>query len=105
MHDALVIDELVARAADVIHDLVAPALDERLSDARGDVVERLVPGDALPLTPAPRPDPLQRMADALGILDLVQGGRSLRAVAATAAGVLRVSLELLDRETVLVHIG
>src|SRR5262249_51526225 len=105
MHDALVVDELVARPADVVHDLVAAPFDERLPDAGGDVVQRLVPADALPLAAATRPDALERMADALRILDLVQRGRPFRTVAASAAGVLRVPLELLDRQAVLVHVG
>src|SRR5262245_21082368 len=105
VHDALVVNELVAGPADVVHDLVAAALLERLPDARGDVVERLVPADALPLAPAPGPNALHRVAKALGILDLVQGVRPLRAVPAAAARVLGVPLELLNRQAVLVDVG
>src|SRR5262249_55092175 len=61
--DRLVVDELVARSAHVVHDLVAPILGQRPPHSPGDVVERLVPGDALPLPAAPRPHPLEWMAD------------------------------------------
>src|SRR5262249_32889738 len=63
---------------------------------RGDVVERRVPRDPLPLAAAARPHALERMADPLGVFHLVQRGRPLRAVPAAAAGVLGIPLELLE---------
>src|SRR4029077_1988158 len=80
-------------------------LRECLPDAARDVFEHLVPADALPLAPAPRPDALHRVANALRVLDLVQGRRTLRAVPPAAPRMLRVPLELLDRQPLLVHVG
>src|SRR5207245_9318282 len=69
--DALEIDELVARAPEVVHDLLVPALDERRPDPAAHVVERLVPAHALPLPAAPGPDPAQRIADPLTVVHLI----------------------------------
>ena len=44
---------VVARPADVVHDLVAAPLADRGADAAADLGERLVPRDPLPLAPAP----------------------------------------------------
>src|SRR5438093_10720055 len=52
--DALEVDELVAGPAQVIHDLLLPALDERSADARAAVVDHLVPSDTLPTSAAAR---------------------------------------------------
>src|SRR5262249_41204827 len=105
VEDALQVDELVAGPAEVVHDLALPSVDERLADAPADVVEHLVPRDALP-SPAPaRPDAAQRIADALGIVHLIEGRRSLGAVAPSASRMRRVALELLDRERLAVDVG
>src|SRR5207245_9967294 len=105
VEDALQIDELVAGPTEVVHHLALAALDERLADPPRDVVEHLVPADALPLAAAPRSLAPQRREDALRVLDLVERGRALRAVAPAAARVHGVALELLDRERVLIDVG
>ncbi len=46
-------EAVLARAADVVHDLVLAPVADRLRDPPGDVVERLVPGDRFHL-PLPR---------------------------------------------------
>src|SRR4030095_5429135 len=97
--------QLVAGAAEVIHDLLRPALDDGLADAAADVVEHLVPGHALPLATAALAHTPQRIANALGVLDRVQRGRALGAVAAAAARVHRVALELLDLQRLLIDVG
>src|SRR5216117_2748259 len=84
VQDALQIDELVARAPEVVHDLRAPALDERLPDPGAQVVEHLVPAHALPLPAAPGPDAAQRVPDPLGIVHLVECRGPLCAVASAA---------------------
>src|SRR4029077_16439173 len=76
-----------------------------LPDAAGHVVQYLVPRHALPLSRAPLALAPQRIEDALGIRDLVEGGRALGAVAAAAARMHRVALELLDLEGRRVHVG
>ena len=98
VEDALEVDELVARPAEVVHDFLRSALDQRLADPRRDIVERLVPGDALPLAPAAWTDASQRIEDPLGVVHLVERRRAFGAVAAAAARVRRVALELLDLE-------
>jgi hypothetical protein len=105
VEDALQIHQLVPRAAEVIHDLLLPALDERRADAAGDVVQHLVPADALPLALPALPRALERIEDALGVLHLVERGGALGAVPAAAARMLGVTLELLDLERLLVDVG
>src|SRR5262249_1777722 len=105
VEDALEIDELVAGAPQVIHDLGRPLLDQRLAGAPRDGGEGLLPGDALPLPLAARPRPAEGIEDALGIRHLVERGGALGAVAAAAAGMRGVALEFLDLEGALVHVG
>ena len=92
------------RPPEVIHDFLLAALDERLPDAAGDVVEHLVPRHALPLAAAAVAGPAKRIEDALGVLHLIERGRALRAVAAATARVHRVALELLDLERGLIDV-
>ena len=105
VEDALEVNELVTRPAEVIHDFLLPTFHERLADPPTDVVERLVPGDALPLTPSAGADPTQRVEDPLRVIHLVERRRALGAVAATASRVRRVALELLDLERRPVDVG
>ena len=105
VEDPLEVDQLVAGAPEVVHDLFRPPLDERFADAAGDVVERLVPRHPLPLAVAALPGAAHRVQDPLGVGDLIQRRRALGAVAPAAAGVLGVALELLDAERLLVDVG
>src|SRR5262249_42002952 len=105
VEDALEVDELVAGPAEVVHDLALPSLHQRLPDALPDVVEHLVPRDALPAPSTARADAAQRIADALGIGHLVQRRRAFGAIASAAAGMRRVAFELLDREGLAVDVG
>ena len=98
-------EPVLAGAPDVVHDLALPTLVDRGSDAGRDVGERLLPRDAHPLPLAACPRPLERVEDAVGVHDLVQRGRTLGAVAAAGAGVLRVPLELAHLERVAVDVG
>ena len=102
---ALQVDQLVPRPAQVIHDLLRPAVDQRAPDAARDVVERLVPRHALPLAAAARPLAPQRIADALRVVHLVERGRALGAVPPAAAGMHGIALELLDAARGLVDVG
>ena len=87
---------VLAGPADVVHDLVAAVFFEGGADAAADLVERLIPRDPLPLTAAASPDPLHRVQDAFGVVDLVLRRRALGTVAPPARGVLGVALELGD---------
>src|SRR5262249_35374671 len=102
---ALQVDQLVARPAQVVHHLLRASLHQRLPDPPRDVVERLVPCDALPLAAAALAGTSHRIADALGIGDLGERGRPLGAVAAAAAGVDGVAFEFLDSSRRPVHVG
>src|SRR5690606_36024533 len=96
---------VVARPADVVHDLVVAALAEGAADAAADVGQGLLPADPLPAALAPPPGTPQRMEDPLRVADLVERGRALGAVAAPAGGVQRVALEPGDLARVLVDPG
>ncbi len=87
------VEQLMAGAADVVHDFVAPLFLQRLTHAAGDVVEHFVPTDPLPLAFAALADALQRITNAFGIANLVERRRPLGAVAAAAAGMLGIALE------------
>ena len=74
------------------------------ADAAGDGVERLVPRD---LGPSPCPassDAAQRVQDAVGVLELVERGRPLRAVPPTGTGRIRVAFELAHLHRLSVHV-
>ena len=78
---------------EVPHDLLEPALAgrsdvierrralvfDRVDDPVGDLAQRLVPGDALPLALAPLSDPLQRLEDPLLVVVLLAPGGALLA--------------------------
>ncbi len=96
---------VVAHPADVVHDLVLPVLPEGPADASSDLVEGLVPGDALPQSFATFAHPLHGVQDPFGVLDLVERGGALGAIATPAGGVDGVALELGDPAGVLVHPG
>jgi len=95
---------VVAGAAAVVHDLGAAVLLERLPDACGEGVERLVPRDALPFAAAARALALQGVQDAVGVLDLVERRRALRADAAAASRVHGIALEAADLPRLLVDV-
>ena len=82
---------VLARPTDVVHDLVSPVFLDRASNPRGDIVERFVPRDAQPLPFAARSRALQRVEDAMRVLELVQRRRSLGAVPATRSGPVSLS--------------
>ena len=98
-------EAVLARPADVHHDLVLPVLDDRGPDPARERVERLVPADPLPAARAAGAGPAQRVQDPVRVGHLVDGGRAFRAVAAPGARMLGVSLELAHPQAVPVHVG
>ena len=104
LQDALHV-AVVPGAPDVVHDLAAAAAREQRAHGRRDLLEHLIPGHALPLPFAPLPGPLQRVEDALGVVDLVDGGRPLGAVAPPAGRMVRVPLHAPHRPGLLVDVG
>src|SRR6185295_1210557 len=96
---------LVAGPPHVVHHLVPPALAKRGADPAPDLLQHLVPAHAPPPALAAPAVPPQRVEDALGVVDLVDRGRPLRAVASARGGMERVALELADAHRVLVDVG
>src|SRR2546421_7143945 len=96
---------VLARAADVVHHLRLAVFHDGRTDPGRDGVERLVPGAALPAPLAAPAGPLERVEDAVRVVDLVERGRPLGAGAAAAAGMDRVALELLHLQGVFVDVG
>ena len=87
---------VVTRTTNVIHHLVVTALLERSTNASADLGQGLFPGDPLPLSLAAFTDSLQRIKDALRVIDLGDGGWPLGAVPTTTRRVGGVSFELGD---------
>src|SRR6202022_2798800 len=81
---------VVTRPADVVHDLFVPSLLEGAADPSADVGERLRPRDARPLPLPATADTLQWIKDAVRIVDLIDRGRTLGAVAPAASGMKRI---------------
>src|SRR5215510_729387 len=102
VQDPLVIKQLVARTADMIHDLVAPILFKRFAYPCRDIVQSFVPTHALPLSFSPLSNSLQRITNALGIGYLVQCRRPFRAVASAAPGMFGIAFESPDPQRFLV---
>ena len=73
---------ILAGPANVVHDFVAATLLERPPEAAGNITERLVPGDLLPLSLATFSRPFQGIKNAVRVVDLVECGRALGAVPA-----------------------
>src|SRR5262245_34333618 len=96
---------IVPWAPDVVHDAVVSPSVEGSADAAGDILQRFLPRGADELPGAARPGTAQRVEDALGIADLVEGRRPLGADAPATARVHRVALEAHDRARGLVHAG
>src|SRR5215813_3009072 len=70
-------------AADVIHDFLSPVINDGFADASRYVVERLVPTNLLPLAGAAASGSLQRVKNAIRILNLIERRRAFRTVAST----------------------
>jgi hypothetical protein len=88
----------------MVHDAVAAFLAAG-AHFGSDLRQGFIPGDALPLAFAAFADAFQRVEDAFGVVDLVVGGGAFGAVAATAAGVHWVPLELFNFERFFVDVG
>ncbi len=95
----------VPGAADMVDHPVPRAGIERITDFCRDFVQRLLPRDTLPLARAALALALQRVQDALGIVNLVDGRWSLGAVAPAAGGMCRVAFELAHSPGLLVDVS
>src|SRR5258708_30864379 len=82
---ALVVNELVAGTAHVVHDFVLAIFLKRTADPSAKFVEHGVPGHALPFSFTALARTPQRIKDTFRVIYLIDGCRSLRAIAATAS--------------------
>ena len=98
-------EAVLTGATHVVHHLVVASGRDRRADAQRDLVERLVPADALPATLATVADAPHRVEDAVRVGDLVVDRGALRAVASARTRRLGVALELADLQRVLVDVG
>src|SRR5688572_26769477 len=87
------IEQLVTRPADVIHDFVASFFLKRLAHPSGDVIENLVPRHPFPFAFASPADPLERIFNALRISHLIERCRALGAISSPATRVLRITFK------------
>src|SRR5262249_1151589 len=105
MQHPLVVNEFVSRTTNVVHNLVLAALLKCAAYSSAQIVEHFIPGHALPLPFTALSGSPQRIKDALRIVDLIDGGRTLGAVASATAGMRRIALKLLDAHLCFIHVG
>ena len=74
---------VVSGPAYVIDDFVAAVVDYCLSDASSESIQHFIPGGLVPVPFATRPHPFEWIENAFGVLDLIERGGTLGAVAAT----------------------
>ena len=98
-------DEVVSRAAYVIHDLFAAIFLKRFAHARAESLQHFVPRSPRPFSATPRPGALHRIKDAIGIMNLRDRRRALRAKASATGWMLRVALELRDLSGFFIDVG
>src|SRR5271156_2851469 len=87
-------DEVVPRTAHVVHHFFAAIFLKRFAYARAESLQHFVPRSSRPLSAAARAGTLHRIKDAIGIMNLGDRGRTLRAKPSAAGGMLRISFEL-----------
>ena len=95
---------VLAGTADMVHNAVF-APETALAHLGGDVGQRFFPTDPLPFARAPFAHSLERVEDALRVVNLVVGGGAFGAVTAATAGVLGVTFKLLDFQAGLIHVS
>src|SRR5260370_38165557 len=96
MEDALVVNQLVAGPAHMVHDFVLASFLQRFPNSPTQIVQDLVPGNSLPFAPTALSCPTQRIENALWVIHLIDGGRTFGAVSPTAPGMGGIAFKLLD---------
>src|SRR5262249_20902891 len=82
MEHPLVVNQLVARTAHVIHDFILAVFLQCLTNASTEIIQDFVPGHTFPFALTPFAGTPQGIKNALRIIHLVDGCGSLGAVAA-----------------------
>src|SRR5512132_3996549 len=98
-------ETIFAGTSNVIHDLVATILNNRFANSRSNIVKRGVPGGLFPFSCAAFAGALEWKQDAIGIVNLVECGRALSAVATARAGMLGIAFKLLHFAGDFVDVG
>src|SRR5271166_3241304 len=96
---------IVSGASNVVHDFFAAIFLESFADTRTEGLQHFVPRSPSPLSAAPRTGTLHRIQDAIGIMNLSDGGGAFCTKASTARGMHRVAFELRNFARFLVDIG
>ena len=86
--------DVMAARARAHRDRLGPALRADLENLFRDLVERLVPRDALPLAGAARPDTALRIFQAVGVIDELRGRRADRTEVAVIQRTFGIALDL-----------
>src|SRR5512132_2581795 len=102
VRNPLMIEQLMARPADVIHDLVASIFFQRFTHPCRDVVENFIPAHSFPFSFSPLSHPFQGITNALGVGDLIECRRPFGTVASAAAGMLGIAFKSSDAHRFLV---
>src|SRR5882762_1699465 len=96
---------VLSGASHVVHDFFASIFLKRFADARAESLQHFVPRSPRPF-PAPAwPGPLHRIKDAIGIVNLSDRSRPLRAKPSATCRMLRVALKLRDLSGCLIDVG
>ena len=95
--------DVMAARARAHRDRLGSALRADLENFFGDLVERLVPRDALPLARAAWPDTALRIFQAVGVIDELRGRRADRTEVAVIQRALGIALDLRELAVFDVH--
>src|SRR6266496_5834464 len=98
-------EAIFARTTYVIHDLLTTILDDRFSDARCEFVEHLVPTHLHPFSFTSFACSLQRIEDAIRVVDLIECRRTLGAIASARTRMFRIPFKLLYLATGFIDVG
>ena len=98
-------DEVVPRAPNVVHHLLATPFLKRFANPRAKRLQHLIPGSANPLPCSARSVALHRIQHAIRILNLIDGRRAFGTETPAARRMHRIALELGDLPGFFVDIG
>src|ERR1700722_3833637 len=98
-------DEIVAGAANVIHDFFAALFLKSFADARAESFQHLVPCGSRPLSSTSWAVAFHRIQDAIGVVNLRNRGRTLSAKASAARWMFGIAFKLGDLPSFFIDIG
>ena len=98
-------ESILTGSPDVIHDFIATIFDDRFPNSGGKIIEHFIPTDAFPFAFAAFSRALQRIKNAIRIVDLIERRRTFGAIASARSRILRIAFELLNLIRVFVDVG